>query len=113
MDNMLPNPHWDALQRDTFEVGIALLTAASSSADNGVTVRISCLYATPIYITCAACAWFRQRICEIISTKSSKTTIRENLDPRKFSAIRYSLLGVSIELVYLNIARLHCRKSVH
>ena len=30
----------DTLQRDTFKVGIALLTAASSSADNGVTVRI-------------------------------------------------------------------------
>ena len=30
----------DTLQRDTFEVGIALLTAASSSADDGVTVRI-------------------------------------------------------------------------
>ena len=30
----------DAPQRDTFEVGIALLTAASSSADNGVTVCI-------------------------------------------------------------------------
>ena len=30
-----------------------------------------------------------QRICEIISTKSPKIAIRENLDPRKFSAIRY------------------------
>ena len=30
----------DTLHRDTFEVGIALLTAASSSTDDGVTVRI-------------------------------------------------------------------------
>ena len=45
------------------------------------------LYATPIYITCAVCTWFRQQICEIISMKSSKTTICENLDPwEEFSA---------------------------
>ena len=31
-----------------------------------------------------------QQICKVISTKSSKIAIRENLDPRKFSAIRYS-----------------------
>ena len=30
----------EALQRDAFEVGIALLTAASSSADNSVTVHM-------------------------------------------------------------------------
>ena len=30
-----------------------------------------------------------QRICEIISTKSPKIAIRENLDPQKFSAIQY------------------------
>ena len=83
MDNMLPNPHWDALQRDTFEVGIALLTAVSSSADNGVTVHISCLYATPIYFTCAVCAWFRQRIREIISTKSSKNHHSRKFRPSK------------------------------
>ena len=40
MDNIAAESTWDALQRDTFEVGIALLTAASSSADNGVTVHI-------------------------------------------------------------------------
>ena len=49
----------------------------------------TCLYATPILHYIAACAWFRQRIREIISTKCSKTAIRENLDPRKFSAIWY------------------------
>ena len=30
----------DAFQRDTFKVGIALLTAASLSVNNGVTVHI-------------------------------------------------------------------------
>ena len=30
-----------------------------------------------------------QQICKIISTKSSRITIHENLDPQKFSAIRY------------------------
>ena len=30
-----------------------------------------------------------QQICEIISTKSSRITIHENLDPQNFSAIRY------------------------
>ena len=39
MDNMLPNPQ-GTLSKDTFEVGIALLTAASSSVDDGVTVPI-------------------------------------------------------------------------
>ena len=47
------------------------------------------LYATPILHYVAVCAWFRQRLRKIISTKSSKTTIRQNLDPQKFSAIRY------------------------
>ena len=43
-----------------------------------VTVRIrTCLYASPILLTCVACTWFRQQIREIII--SSKTTIRENL----------------------------------
>ena len=59
----------DALQR----VGIALLTAASSSADDGVDSAYwvgTCLYATPILRYVAACAWFRQRIREIVSTKS-------------------------------------------
>ena len=37
----------------------------------------------------AACGVRVQRVREIISTKSSKIAIRENLDPRKFSAIRY------------------------
>ena len=45
----------------------------------------------PYYIMCVACAWFRQQIREIIPTKSSKTTICENLDPQKFSAIRYAI----------------------
>ena len=45
------------------------------------------LYATPIaYYVCGVRG---QRIHENISTKSSKIAIRENLDPRKFSAIRY------------------------
>ena len=39
---------------------------------------------------CVTCAWFRQQNREIVSTKSSKTTIRENLDHRKFNAIRYT-----------------------
>ena len=43
---------------------------------------------------CAAHARFRQRIRDINSTKSSKTAIRENFDPTKFSAIRYSLQPV-------------------
>ena len=30
----------DALKKDTLEVGIALLTAVSSSADNNVTVHV-------------------------------------------------------------------------
>ena len=51
----------------------------------------TCLYATLILHYVAACAWFRQLIQEIISTKSSKTAIHENLDPWKFSAIRYSV----------------------
>ena len=46
----------NALQRDTFEVGIALLTAMSSSADKGVTVcirqNLACM-PCPYYITCA------------------------------------------------------------
>ena len=32
-----------------------------------------------------------QRVHKIISMKSSKIAIRENLDPQKFSAIRYNL----------------------
>ena len=48
----------------------------------------------PKFITCAAHARFRQRIRDINSTKSSKTAIRENFDPTKFSAIRYSLQPV-------------------
>ena len=39
MDNM-PNPQGTLSKEVTFEVGIALLTAASLSADNGVTVGI-------------------------------------------------------------------------
>ena len=90
MDNMLLNPQ-GTLSKDTFEVGTALLTAASLSVDNGVTVPIIELACTPrpYYISCVACTWFRQQICEIISTKSSKLTIHENLDPRKFSTIQY------------------------
>ena len=38
----------------------------------------------------AACSVCMQRIQEIISTNSSKIAIRKNLDPRKFSAIRYN-----------------------
>ena len=37
---MLPNPQENSLQKDTFEVGIAFVTAASSSADNSVTVCV-------------------------------------------------------------------------
>ena len=37
----------------------------------------------------AACSVHIQRIRKIISTKTSKIAIRENLDPPKFSAIRY------------------------
>ena len=48
----------------------------------------TCLYATPILHYVTAWAWFRQRIREFIS---SKTAIRENLDPRKFSAVRYKV----------------------
>ena len=36
-----------------------------------------------------ACSVHVQRICKIISTKSSKIVVHENLDPQKFSAIRY------------------------
>ena len=36
----------------------------------------------------AACSVYAQRIHEIFSTKSSKITIRKNLDPRKFSTIQ-------------------------
>ena len=43
----------------------------------------TCLYAMPILHYVAVCALFRQRIHEIISTKSSKTAIIENLDPPK------------------------------
>ena len=39
----------------------------------------------------AACSVRVQRVHEIISMKSSKIAICENLDPRKFSAIRYTL----------------------
>ena len=53
--------------------------------DSAYQIELACM-PRPYYITCAVCAWFRQRIH--ISTKSAKTTIRENLDPRKFSAIR-------------------------
>ena len=35
------------------------------------------------------CSVRMQQIHETISTKSSKIAIHENLDPRKFSAIRY------------------------
>ncbi len=38
------------------------------------------------------CGIFEERIREIISTKFSKTGIRENLDPRNISAIRYTTL---------------------
>ena len=38
---------------------------------------------------------FEQRIHEIISMKFSRTDIRENLDPRNTSAIRYTVFNVS------------------
>ena len=45
------------------------------------------LYTTPTaYYMCGMCV---QQIHKIISTKSSKVAICENLDPRKFSAIWY------------------------
>ena len=37
--------------------------------------------------------WFKQQIHKIISAKSSKTAIRENLDPQKFSTIRLPQTG--------------------
>ena len=82
----------NAPQRDTFKVGIALLTDASSSADNGVnsvySTELACL-PRPYYITCVTCEWFRQQIHEIISTNYSQNHQCENLDPWKFSAIQY------------------------
>ena len=36
----------------------------------------------------------RAAVHEIVPTKSSKITIRENLDPRKFSAIWYAFCNV-------------------
>ena len=40
-----------------------------------------------------------QRISEIILMKSSKIAIRENLDPRKFSTIRYYDLKVPLMML--------------
>ena len=42
------------------------------------------LYAMPIVHMYVASMWFRQQICKIISIKSSKTAICQNLDPRIF-----------------------------
>ena len=44
----------------------------------------------PYYITCAACAWFRQRIREIISTKSSKNRHSRKFRPLKI--LRYTVM---------------------
>ena len=41
-----------------------------------------------------------QRICEIISTNSSKIAIHENLDPRKFSAKQYIVNSSSLGNIY-------------
>ena len=79
---MLPNPQGTL---STFEVGIALLTAVELERERQCG---QCILAMPILHYIAACAWFRQRICKIVSIKFSKTDIHENLDPRKFSAIR-------------------------
>ena len=80
----------DALQRDTFDVGIALLTVVNLSTDDDVTVRngqnLSCM-SCPYYIRCTVFACLNSNL-QNISIKSSKTAIRENLDPRKFSAIQ-------------------------
>ena len=75
MDNIpgLSNSQRNSLQEDTIEVGIALLTAASSSGQQCVLD----LYATPIvYYVCGVRV---QQIHEIIS---SKLSIRKILDPR-------------------------------
>ena len=64
------------IQRDTFEVGIALLTAASLSS---TILDRTCLYVTPIlHYTCSLGSEFAH----------FKTAIRENLDHQKFSAIQ-------------------------
>ena len=44
------------------------------------------------HVACGVCV---QWICKIISTKSSKIAIRENLDTQKFSAIRYKFCTAS------------------
>ena len=59
--------------------------------DSACLIELS-LYATPIlHYVCSMHMVFGQKNCGIISVKSLKTTIRENLDPQKFSAIWYTL----------------------
>ena len=71
----------DALQRDTFEADIALLTAASSSAYDGVTVlRISCLYATPkLHYVCGMC---------MVQTAKLQNYFNKNYHSRKFRPLK-------------------------
>jgi len=58
-----------------------------SYIDKGSSAReIEFQHVTPINNVGVAC--LGQWICKFISTKFSKTAIRENLDPRNFCAIR-------------------------
>ena len=83
----------DVLQRDAFEVDIALLTAVSLSRqqyDSTCVLDRTRLYATPILHYMCGVRRFRQQTNKIISTKSSNTAIHKNLDPTKFSAVWYT-----------------------
>ena len=52
-----------------------------------------------------------QRVREIISTKSSKIAICENLDPQKFSAIRYTRVCKSMQGHMKSVLQEHAKGS--
>ena len=84
---MLPNAR-DALRKDTFEVGIALLTAM------------------PILHYVVACAHgLDSKFAKLFQRNLQKSPFAKKLDPRKFSAIQY-YFGFTYIGKQLNLSRL-------
>ena len=62
----------------------------------------------PYYITCAGCTWLDSKV---ISTKSSKAAIHENIDIRKFSTVQVKALCSHAVICHTSPLSLRCWTS--